>query len=244
MGQSLCAPLLRNGEPGWKVVPRLFVSLTIIAALAAALPAEAGDAGFKLLEIEGHPVKWGSPQPGRGAVVTWRLAFARGTAPGRENCKQTTGIDGLLRRSGLEREDAMRAADAAFAMWSKAADIRFVPAGTGETADITIAAETDDDGVAYTDVTPGLEDGHITPLSRAVVCLNPQAKWTTAPEGTYRLVYVLAHEIGHAIGLDHPSPAGALMSFEYDSKRSRLTPGDAAGAAFLYGTAQRIVSTR
>jgi hypothetical protein len=219
----------------------LYVLLIVFAAMQ---PLQAGDAGFKLLEIDGHAVKWGSPRLGDGAVVTWRLAFARGTAPGRENCRRTIGTDTLLQSAGLKREDALRAADAAFAMWSEAANIRFVPAGAAETADITIAAEADDDGVAYTDVTPGTEDGHIASLSRAVVCLNPQAKWTTAPKGTYRLTYVLAHEIGHAIGLDHPGPGGTLMSFEYDAERDRLAPADIAGAHALYGTAERIVSTR
>jgi hypothetical protein len=221
----------------------LFGVLTVVAALSAALPARAGG-DYRLLDIDGHAVKWGAPELGRGAVVTWRLAFAHGTAPGRENCRRTTGLDGLLMRAGLKREDALRAADAAFALWSKAADIRFVPAGTTGVADITIVAEADDDGIAYTDVTPSAESGHTVSLSRAVVCLNPQAKWITAPTGTYRLAYVLAHEIGHAIGLDHPGPTGALMSFEYDSKRDELAPGDIAGAALLYGAAERIISTR
>lgn len=225
------------------LVVRLSVVLTVFAVLAAAEPARAGDAGFKLIEIDGHAAKWGSPRFGDGAVVTWRLAFARGTAPGRENCKRTTGIDGLLQGAGLAREDALRAADAAFAMWSEVANIRFVPAGTAD-ADITIVAESDDDGVAFTDVTPGAEAEHAVSLSRAVICLNPQVKWTTAPKGTYRLAYVLAHEIGHAIGLDHPGPTGTLMSFEYDTERDRLAPGDIAGAVSLYGTAERIVSTR
>jgi hypothetical protein len=221
----------------------LFCVLTVIAALSAALPAEAGG-DYRLLDIDGHAVKWGTPEPGRGAVVTWRLAFAHGTAPGRENCRRTAGLDGLLARAGLKREDALRAADAAFAMWSTAADIRFVPAGTTGPADITIVAEDDDDGIAYTDVMPGGESEHAVSLARAVVCLNPHAQWTAAQTGTYRLAYVLAHEIGHAIGLDHPGPTGALMGFEYDAERDRLAPGDIAGAAFLYGASEQIISTR
>lgn len=218
--------------------------LTVAAVLGAAVPAHAGD-DYRLIDIEGRPVKWGAPELGRSAVVTWRIAFARGAAPGRENCRRTDGVDGLLANAGLHREDALRAADAAFALWSKAANIRFVPAGTAAPADITIAAEADDDGIAYTDVTPsGTGNGNVTSLSGAVVCLNPHAKWTTAPAGTYRLTYVLAHEIGHAIGLDHPGATGTLMGFEYDTERNSLAAGDVAGAVILYGTAQRIVSTR
>jgi hypothetical protein len=218
--------------------------LTIVVFLGAAAPASAGD-GYRLIDIDNHAVKWGAPELGRGAVVTWRIAFARGTAPGHENCRRTAGLDGLLAGAGLKREDALRAANQAFALWSKAANIRFVPAGMSTPADITIAAENDDDGVAYTDIVPsGTGSDKVTSLSGAVVCLNPHAKWTAAQAGTYRLSYVLAHEIGHAIGLDHPGPSGTLMGFEYNAERSGLEDGDVAGAVALYGAASRIVSAR
>lgn len=224
-------------------MPQLFRLLTVFAALIAAAPASAGDDdGYRLLELDGHLVKWGTPEMGKGAIVTWRIAFAHAPAAGRENCRRTAGLDELLARSHLTREDVLRAANAAFAMWSKAANIRFVPAGTNQPADITLAAEGEPDGVAYSDVTSS-EGGQVASLSRSLVCLNPEAHWTTAPTGTYRLTYVLAHEIGHAIGLDHPGPNGTLMSFEYDPARQELTPGDIAGAAFLYGAAMRMFST-
>jgi len=52
---------------------------------------------------------------------------------------------------------------------------------------------------------------------------------------SYRLRYVLAHEIGHVLGLDHPSPSGELMSFEYSGRLEGLQPGDIAGIVALYG---------
>ena len=213
-----------------------------------ARPAHADD-GYKLLDIDGHMVKWGAPHLGLGAVVTYRISFARATAAGRDNCRQTAGLDALLANAGIGREELLRAADAAFALWSDVADIRFAPAARGQTADITLTAEAGEyDGIAYSDVTPANSKHSVAALSAAVVCLNPQASWTAAaaaPNGVYRLTYVLAHEIGHTLGLDHPSPTGALMSFEYDPMRAGLTPGDAAGAIFLYGPARRrLVSNR
>src|SRR3546814_17194845 len=51
----------------------------------------------------------------------------------------------------------------------------------------------------------------------------------------YDLRYAIAHEAGHAIGLDHPSPSGQLMSFRYDELFRDLQPGDVAGVVALYG---------
>lgn len=235
-----CGDALRNTS----FVYRLSCLLITFIVLMAAPPARADD-DYKLLELGGHAVKWGAPLTGRGAVVTYRIAFARSPAAGHENCKRTTGLDRLLAGAGLGREDFLRAADRAFGLWSTAANIRFAPAPQGRHADITIAAEADADGIAYSDVTPRPSpSGPVASLSRAIVCLNPSAPWTTAETGKYRLTYVLAHEIGHAIGLDHPGPTGALMSFEYDGERSGLAAGDIAGATLLYGTAtkRRIVS--
>ena len=40
---------------------------------------------------------------------------------------------------------------------------------------------------------------------------------------------------GHAIGLDHPSAAGELMSYRYDERQKGLQPGDTEGVVLLYG---------
>lgn len=220
-------------------MPRLFAALTVLALVSAGAARANDAADYKLLRLDGRTVKWGSPKLGRGAIVTWRIAFTHGAAPGRENCKRTTGFDGVLQRSSLSREDALRAATIAFDLWSKAANIRFVPTAAGSTANITLAAEAEPDGIAYTDVTPAAQSRS---LRRSVVCFNPEAPWTMANTGTYRLAYVMAHEIGHAIGLDHPGPTGTLMSFEYDASRLGLAPGDIAGAIALYGPAAGLAS--
>ena len=58
-----------------------------------------------------------------------------------------------------------------------------------------------------------------------------------APAGALDLGTVLAHEIGHAIGLDHPGASGPLMAFSNQGDMDRLMPGDIAGAVALYGAA-------
>ncbi len=57
------------------------------------------------------------------------------------------------------------------------------------------------------------------------------------PEGALDLRTVLAHEIGHAIGLDHPGARGALMGYSNQGDIDQLMPGDVAGAVALYGPA-------
>jgi hypothetical protein len=76
------------------------------------------------------------------------------------------------------------------------------------------------------------------PISKALVCLNPLKRWKIGFDGdlkTYDLRYTLAHEIGHAIGLDHPSGGGQIMGYRYEERFRSLQPGDVRGAVLLYG---------
>lgn len=214
----------------------------LVAAIIAALPAAAAeDNGYRLLRLDGERVRWG--EGGHAAHITYAVAQISSSVHGIENCRLTTGVGRLLKRSQITQAAFDAALRQAFQQWSQAADVQFEPARPGTAADITVTAEAAPDGIAFTDVTH-----HGGSISRAIICLNPKVYWTpsNAPgaAAAYRLRYVLAHEIGHAIGLDHPGPDGTLMSFEYNATRDVLAPGDAAAAALVYGPASRVVSTR
>jgi len=207
--------------------------MSIAAALS--VPSHADDA-YRLLDLGGHAVKWGKPQLGTGAVITYRLANDE-TSGGTVNCRSITSITPLLSRARLSQPAFDRALEGAMHAWSATANVRFVRI-TNDSADLTIGAEQTPDGIAYTDVTPSSQtSASIATPQRAVVCLNPRVKWTLERKrGNAKVLgYVLEHEIGHALGLDHPGPSGELMSFEYSDKVQSLQPGDIAGIVVLYG---------
>ena len=96
--------------------------------------------------------------------------------------------------------------------------------------------------VAFANVWHGEAAAGVAPLTRATICFNPELAWTSGigpvPPGRLDLETVLAHEIGHAIGLDHPGATGALMGYSNQGSIDHLMPGDIAGAVALYGPAK------
>jgi len=78
----------------------------------------------------------------------------------------------------------------------------------------------------------------VKPISRSLICLNPERGLKIGFDGDlqrYDIRYTLAHEIGHAIGLDHPAGAGQIMGYRYEEAFRELQAGDIAGAGQLYG---------
>ena len=86
----------------------------------------------------------------------------------------------------------------------------------------------------------GLPNGHISiaPIGQALICLNVNSAWKIGFDGDlrrYDLRHTFMHELGHAIGLDHPGVRTALMDFRYREHFQGLQSGDVAGAVRLYG---------
>ena len=128
---------------------------------------------------------------------------------------------------------------AAFALWEAVANVRFQEATAAGRTDIYVGAQRDPEGWAFADVYYDAAAPETTkPIHRSLVCLNPTKRWKFGFDGdlkTYDVRYTVAHEIGHAIGLDHPQDIGQMMGFRYEERFRSLQPGDVSGAIALYG---------
>lgn len=226
--------------------------LGLAAAVAAALPVSAQQPRspfeqFRQLKLDGHFVRW--PSPGQGSLLlTYKVLDKFQTFDGARNCRRMTGIDDVERDSKIPRATFMAELKTAFEMWEAAANIRFREASDGEAANILIGTQADPEGWAFADVfyDSGAAE-KVKPISLALVCLNPRKAWKVGFNGdlrVYDLRYTLAHEIGHAIGLDHPNSPGQIMGYRYEESFRQLQVGDISGAAALYGPPHHIEVAR
>lgn len=219
-----------------------------LAALAAiigellfrVLPTSAEE--FRLLRLEGENVRWIAAASAGKTVITYAFATARLSEPGARNCAEIEPLERLLARSGIDDGAFRRETRAAFDMWERAANLRFVEIDDVGRAEILIGAQSIPTGIAFTNVkTSGLSvqlpQGRFRAIAQARICLNPTHGWKIGFGGrldVYDVRRTMAHEIGHAVGLDHPGPSGTLMSFRYDETILDLQVGDRQGVAALY----------
>jgi hypothetical protein len=196
---------------------------------------------YKILKLDGNNVRW-HRVAGTPPVVSYSIATQQVDFPGARNCQKITSPDQLLASSALTIAAFRDEVAAAFAMWQAIADIRFREAASPSEADIVIGAQVDPIGHAFADVFyDAASPERLKPISKALVCLNPTKLWKIGFDGdlkTYDIRYTIAHEVGHAIGLDHPIGPGQIMGYRYEERFRQLQPGDVAGAVALYGVAQ------
>lgn len=236
---------------------KLRIAATLWCALALlALPASADN--FRLLVLDGSFVKWGEPALGTGAEVTYAFATTELVNDDARNCKRMVPFAKLAVSSGFSMPALETETREAFRTWEKVSNLRFRLVESEDEAEIVIGVEAEPRGLAFTNVAPetlstaaralevvktslGLSSRSATSvktIGRSLICLNPYLKWKIGLDGnneTYDVRYALTHEIGHAIGLDHPGASGALMSFRYNEKIDGLQAGDVQAVRTLYG---------
>lgn len=128
------------------------VAVTLALASVAAPVEAAAKSKFRLLRLDGQIVKWGAPELGSPAHVTY--AFVDGSVEDHKarNCKSMATLDGLARNSGLSVKAVEAQAEAAFKAWQLIAGITFSRAATPAQADILIGAQAKPRGYAFANV--------------------------------------------------------------------------------------------
>ncbi|MEM6439202.1 MAG: matrixin family metalloprotease [Pseudomonadota bacterium] len=166
---------------------------------------------------------WGSP----GGEVTWRFAD-----PGEGGGDVTASLSG---------DFAARTRDA-FDAWESVVDLDFRNVSRSEDADIVLGwGEVDGPyGVIGFARTSYLGET----LLGSVIIMDENDRWSTDRDhdadidrGEWNFYAVMAHEIGHAIGLPHLGDRGALMHAT-SLKAKDLTLADVRAGVALYGPAK------
>ena len=153
---------------------------------------------------------------------------------------------------------------AAFSAWENVAGVKFTEVLDTDRANIVIGSTITSNGRAFANLSlkgaptaptvakalgassnsaasPGadkVKHGADIAIERAYICVNPKVRWKTGFDGdldVYDLRYTFMHEIGHAIGLDHPGRSGSIMGYRYDERVRELRPSDIAAVQDLYG---------
>lgn len=232
---------LAHTEQSLAVVPNVSAGV-LVAFLACGLAhaAGSGDGAYRIFTPGGTDVKWGQPSLSGGATITYGFVRPGQRTKHVRNCPDIRPVDALLRQAGIERSDFETEFERALAIWQAVANVRFRRKSPGAVAQILVGVQGRPVGRAFTDMRYVWPIGKNAPgqITSALICLNPFAGWKIGYDGdlsAYDLRYTFLHEIGHAIGLDHPGASGNVMSFRYEERFRTLQPGDINGARYLYG---------
>lgn len=217
-----------------------------LVALGAPEPSEESAARYETRAVVTEPEEFTDVTAGALRRLQARLGVAvtgvwdRATAAAEGDCCAESAVDvggGLLfgdpvmtyrlfnLPSGLPAEEVFPAVSQAFAMWGLVTRLAFRHVH-GDGADIEISFKPLSDGV----------------WGNALIELNDDLTWRirtreNAGDPPFDFITILAHEIGHKIGVDHVPDATALMAtcLGSTSRFRTLTSSDIPPAQALWG---------
>ena len=222
-------------------------------------------ASQELLRVGDKVVKWASPKTGSPTIITYAVLQAPYNVPREkstlspDNCSAMLSFSKVVSASpGVTETAAKQQLREAFDAWSSVANVVFLEEQESRRANIVIGASSVAKGRAFANLSyrgggiaalavtkalGGIDRVHLMKregavIEQAYICLNPKMRWKIGFDGNldvYDLRYTFTHEIGHAIGLDHPGTTGAIMAYRYDEHVRSLQDSDVDAARFLYG---------
>lgn len=208
----------------------LLAIIAVIGALSTPLTASA----FVLSPTS--PGKWGSPMMGTGATVTWSLT------PTGSSCSAEFSGCTITSLADFMPSGFLGVVNSAFAAWAAVANINFVQVlddgapfnGPTASGDIRLGGHSFDGAFGV------LAHGYYPPINgdsaAGDIHFDIAENWKLGLGGPgFDLFQVLAHEIGHAIGLGHSPVPNSLMNPFYTESFLGLQADDIAGAQFIYG---------
>ena len=186
------------------------------------------------------PGKWGPPAMGTGATVTWSLMGSGLTTD--EGAVSSVALSSFM-PAGFKP-----ALVAAFAAWSAVADLTFI-----EVSDPSVGWQSAGAGVSDIRITgtaldgPGstLAHGFYPPLNGGTAAgdihFDTAEVWKLGFGGPgFDIFQVMAHELGHALGLEHTLVGSSLMNASYTEAFSGPQADDIAGMQFIYGRTTQV----
>ncbi len=186
------------------------------------------------------PGKWGLPVFGTGAVITYSFM------PTGSSCGQEFAGCTITALADFMPVGYLAEINAALAAWSSVADLTFnMVADDGLPFNVGTSGQLRFGGHFFDGQFGTLAHGYYPPNNGATAAgdmhYDTADLWKIGFGGNpnaFDIFQVTAHEIGHALGLDHTPVAGSLMNPFYTEAFSGPQADDIAGMQYIYGPAQ------
>jgi hypothetical protein len=191
------------------------------------------------------PGKWGPAAFGTGATITYSFPDANGYATGGTSEFNATAIVPLESFMPFTLAQIKEQVRLAMDAWEAVANVTFIEVtdtdvsfnGVGAAGDIRIGGHTFNGPggtLAHCYFPPVLVVPGYT--LEGDLHFDVAETWKIGYGGTgFDIFQVTAHELGHALGLNHTAVANSLMRSTYSEAFRGPQPDDIAGAQFIYG---------